>query len=155
MEVRRDSEGMAFRTAQEDDAARRRQWDERDRSVPDLVGDLTSQVAHLARLEAQLAAREVTDKAKRGAVGGGLFAAAGVVAFYGGGALVAAAVFALALVWPLWLSAVAVGALLLVLAGVIAMVGRATLRRAMPPVPDETMDQAREDVRAMSGRMER
>ncbi|WP_211228469.1 phage holin family protein [Glycomyces tenuis] len=155
MEVRRDPEGMTFRTTGEDDtAARRRDWEERDRSVTDLVGDLTTQVAHLARVEAQLAAREVTDKAKRGAMGGGLFAAAGIVALYGGGALVAAAVFALWLVWPGWLSALAIGVVLLVIAGVLAMVGRSKLRSAMPPVPDETMENAREDVRAMSGRME-
>jgi hypothetical protein len=155
MEVRRDPEGTTSRTTGEKGAsARRLEWEERDRSVTDLVGDLTSQVAHLARVEAQLAAREVTDKAKRGAMGGGLFAAAGIVALYGGGALVAAAVFALWLVWPGWLSALVVGVLLLAFAGTLAMVGRSKLRNAMPPVPDETMEGARKDVRAMSGRME-
>lgn len=157
MEVRRDPEGMTFRTDEQHDAtaARRRDWEERDRSVTDLVGDLTSQVAHLARVEAQLAAREVTDKAKRGAMGGGLFAVAGVIAIYGGAALASAAVFALWLVWPGWLAAIVVGVALFVLAGIIAMVARSKLKRAMPPTPDETMDNAREDVRAMSGRMER
>lgn len=157
MEVRRDNpEEMTFRTTERDDTgARRRDWEERDRSVTDLVGDMSSQVTHLARVEAQLAAREVTDKAKRGAMGGGMFAFAGILAIYGGAALVSAAVFALWLVWPGWLSALVVGVVLFVIAGVIAMAARSKLRRAMPPVPDETMEGAREDIRAMSGRMER
>ncbi|HEU5128173.1 MAG TPA: phage holin family protein [Glycomyces sp.] len=147
---------MTFRTADErgDTAARRREWEERDRSVTDLVGDLTSQVAHLARVEAQLAAREVGDKAKRGAAGGGMFAGAGVLAVYGGAALVSAAVFALWLVWPGWLAALVVGVALFALAGIVAAAARAKLRRALPPTPDETMEGAREDLQAMSGRME-
>ena len=155
MEVRRDPEGMTFRTTEEDDTAtmRRRHWDERDRSVGQIVGDLTSQVAHLARVEAQLAAREVTDKAKRGAAGGGLFAAAAVVAILGGAGLASAAVFALALVWDAWLAALVVGIALFVMAGVIAIIARSMLRRAIPPVPDDAVERAREDVRAMGGRM--
>lgn len=133
----------------------RRDWDEQDRSIGHIVGDLTSQVAHLARVEAQLAAREIGDKAKRGAFGGGMFAVAGVVAFYGGAALALAAGIALALVWPAWLAALVMGVALLALAGIFALVGRAKLRNAMPPIPDETMEHAREDARALRGRMDR
>lgn len=152
MEVRSESEGASFTTNGE--AAARGDWDERDRSTHEIVGDLTSQVAHLARLEAQLAAREVADKAKRGAVGGGMFAAAGVVALYGCAGLAAAAVLALALVWPAWLAALVVGAALLALAAIVAAVGRSKLRGAMPPVPDETIERTREDLRALRGKKE-
>lgn len=177
MEVRHDPEARAIREAEReqyrdrDDAAprgrreRRRDWgaqdsgvqdsDEQDRSVGQIVGDLTSQVAHLARVEAQLAAREVADKAKRGAAGGGMIALSGVVAIYGGAALALAAGTALALVWPAWLAALVTGAALLALAGIIALMGRAKLRRALPPIPEETMEHAREDVRALRGRSHR
>lgn len=156
MEVRRDPEGMTFRTTEADDiATRKREWDERDSSVSHLVGDLTSQVAHLARVEAQLAAREVTDKAKRGAMGGGLFATAGIIAIYGGAAFAGALLLALALAWPAWLAALVTGVILFVIAGIVAAAARSKLRKAMPPVPDETMERARDDVRAMSGRMDR
>ncbi|WP_205323945.1 phage holin family protein [Glycomyces sp. YM15] len=138
----------------------RRGWGRRDRNEPErsvgeIVGDLSSQVAHLARVEAQLAAREMGDKARRGAFGGGMFALAGVIAIYGGAALALAAGIALALVWPAWLAALVTGVALFALAGIFALVGRAKLRSAMPPVPDETMEHAREDARALRGRMNR
>lgn len=171
MEVRHDPEARAIREAEreqhrdrspEDSGARgrerrdrRRDWDEQDRSVGQIVGDLTSQVAHLARAEAQLAAREVVDKAKRGAAGGGMIALSGVIAVYGGAALALAAGLALALVWPAWLAAIVTGAALLALAGTVAMIGRAKLRGAMPPVPEETMEHAREDMQALRGRSDR
>jgi hypothetical protein len=176
MEVRHDPEARAIREAEREHRGEwadvdhdtgvwpergrgrgrgRRDWDEQDRSIGQIVGDLTSQVAHLARVEAQLAAREIADKAKSGAFGGGMFAVAGVVAFYGGAALALAGGIALALVWPAWLAALAMGVALLALAGIFALVGRAKMRGAMPPIPDETMEHAREDARALRGRMDR
>jgi hypothetical protein len=173
MEVRHDPEAQAIRAAEREHGGRwadadhdtrtergwrgrgRHDWDEQDRSVGQIVGDLTSQVAHLARVEAQLAAREIGDKAKRGAFGGGMFALAGVIAIYGGAALALAAGIALAMVWPAWLAAVVMGVALLAVAGIFALVGRAKLRAALPPVPDETMEHAREDARALRGRMDR
>ncbi|MEU5157633.1 phage holin family protein [Glycomyces sp. NPDC021274] len=173
MEVRHDPEAQAARAAEREHAGGwagadrdtrertgrrgggRRDWEEQDRSVGEIVGDLTSQVAHLARVEAQLAAREIGDKAKQGAFGGGMFALAGVTAIYGGAALALAAGIALALVWPAWLAALVMGVALLAVAGIFALVGRAKLREALPPVPDETMEHAREDARALRGRMDR
>lgn len=176
MEVRHDPEARAVREAKREhrgewaDAdhdtrgrsernrhgwGRRHDWDEQDRSVGRIVGDLTAQVAHLARVEAQLAARELADKAKRGAFGGGMFALAGAIAFYGGAALALAGGIALALVWPAWLAALVMGVALLAVAGIFALVGRAKLRSAMPPIPDETMEHAREDALALRGRMDR
>lgn len=130
-------------------------WDAHDRSVGQLVGDLAADVTHLAHLEAQLAAREVAEKAKRGARGGGMFAAAGVLAFYAGAALLLAAGIALALVWPAWLAALVIGVVLLAAAGIAALAGRSALKQAMPPIPQDTMERAREDARALQGRMHR
>jgi hypothetical protein len=171
MEVRHDPEARAMREAEREHRGEwadadhferthrgrrgRHDWDEQDRSVGRIVGDLTSQVAHLARVEARLAAREMAGKAKRGAFGGGMFALAGVIAFYGGAGLALAAGFALALVWPAWLAALVTGAALLALAGIFALVGRAKLRAAMPAIPDETMEHVRDDARALQGRMDR
>lgn len=170
MEVRRDPEAQAIREAEHehrgeraepdhDGAGGRRRrgddWDHHDRSVGNIVGDLTSEVAHLARVEAQLAAREIADKAKKGAAGGGMFAMAGVLALYGGAAFALAAGIALSLVWPAWLAAIVVGVVLFAIAGIGALIGRSMLRRAMPPVPDHTMERAREDADALRGRMNR
>jgi hypothetical protein len=173
MEVRHDPEAQAVREAEREHRGewadtdrdhghartggwrRRDDWDERDRSVGRIVGDLTSEVAHLARVEAQLAAREIADKAKQGAAGGGMFAVAGAMALYGGAAFALAAGIALALVWPAWLAAIVVGVLLFAVAGIAALAGRSMIRRAMPPIPDETIEHAREDAQALRGRMDR
>jgi len=169
MEVRHDPEARAMREAEREQRGEwsdtdrdrrgrghgRRDWDEQDRSVGAIVGDLTSQVAHLARLEAQLAAREMADKAKQGAVGGGMFAMAGAMALYGGAAFALAAGIALALVWPAWLAALVVGVVLFVVAGIGALAGRAMLRKAMPPIPDETFEHVKEDATAIRGGMDR
>ncbi|GAA1669846.1 phage holin family protein [Glycomyces endophyticus] len=151
MALRHDTETLAGEQIRRD----RRVWGHDDRSVGHLVGDLTSEVARLARAEAQLAAREVAEKAKTGAKGGGMFAAAGVFALYGGAAFALAAGIALALVWPAWLAALTVGVLLFAIAGIAALTGKSMLKRAMPPVPDETMERAREDARALRGGMNR
>lgn len=156
MEVRSDPEGTILSsTAEQETGDGHRDWDERDRSVGQLVGDLSSQVAHLARVETRLAAREVAEKARRGAVGGSMFAVAGALALYGGAALAGAGIIALALVWPAWLAALVGGVALLVLSGIVALIAWPKVRRAMPPVPTETFGRTREDVRAMSGRPER
>lgn len=61
-----------------------------DRPVGKLVQELSQQTATLVRQELQLAQVEMKEKGKRAGVGAGLFGGAGVVALYGGGALIAA-----------------------------------------------------------------
>jgi putative superfamily III holin-X len=117
-----------------------------DRSMAQLVSDLSEQTTRLVRLEAALAAREVATKAKRGAVGGGMLAGALVLAGYAGAVLLAALVLGLATAMPAWTAALVVGIGVLVPAGVLALVGRTQLRRALPPIPDATLARVREDI---------
>jgi uncharacterized protein (DUF58 family) len=70
-------------------------------------------------------------------VGAGLFSVAGVLAFYGGAALIACAVLALALVVAPWLAALIVGVAVLLVAGVLALVGKGQVQAAAPPVPQD------------------
>ncbi len=70
-----------------------------DRPVGELVRELSEQTATLVRKELQLAQLEMTEKGKRAGIGAGLFGGAGVVALFGGGALVAAIVLLLATAW--------------------------------------------------------
>jgi hypothetical protein len=67
-----------------------------DRPVGELFQQLSTQTATLVRQEIKLAQLELQEKGKRAGLGAGMFGGAGVVALYGGGALVAAAVLALA-----------------------------------------------------------
>ncbi len=63
-----------------------------------LVNQLTTQVPELIRSEIRLAQAEVTEKGKRAGIGIGMFSAAGLLAFFGFGTLIATAVLALDLV---------------------------------------------------------
>lgn len=114
-------------------------------STGELVRRLSEDVSRLIRDELRLARLEMTRKGKRAGMGAGLLGAAGVVALFGGGALVATAILALALVLPAWASALIVGAALLAIAGLLALVGKEQVSRAAPPTPDEAMRSLKAD----------
>ncbi|WP_043833299.1 phage holin family protein [Amycolatopsis nivea] len=120
-----------------------------EKSTADLVSDLTGEIKHLVQDEFRLAMAELQTKGKRLGLGAGLFGFAGVLALLGGATLIAAAVLALALVVPGWLSALIVAGALLLVAGLAALVGGKEARRAAPPVPEESVERMREDVETM------
>lgn len=117
-----------------------------DLSTGELVTRLAGQVSELVRGELELARTELANKGKRAGAGAGLAGAGGVVALYGGGALVAAAVAGVATVLDVWLAALVVGIVLLVVAGVLALLGRTQIRKALPPVPEDAVDNVGRDV---------
>jgi uncharacterized membrane protein YqjE len=124
-----------------------------DRSVSELVSDMTDQVKRLVRDELRLATSELQRKGKRMGTGAGLFGAAGIVALFGLATFVAAAVLALSLVLDGWLAAVLVGAALLLVAGIAALIGKGQLNRATPPVPEEAIRGVRDDVETVKDRV--
>jgi hypothetical protein len=69
-----------------------------------------------------------------------------VLALYGIGVLLAAAVLALALVLPGWLAALIVGVVVLLVAGVAALVGKKKVSEAAPPVPTRAVANVKTDV---------
>jgi uncharacterized membrane protein YqjE len=103
-----------------------------DRSVADLINDLTEQLKRLVRDEFRLAVFELQRKRKRLKFGMGT---ATVASLLGAATVVAAAVLALALVVPGWLSALIIGVGLLLFAGLAALVGRKQIKRATPRSP--------------------
>ena len=107
-----------------------------DTSVGDLVKAMSADLSRLVRDEMQLAQVELSAKAKTAGVGIGAFGGAGVLAFYGGALLLAAAVLGLALVLPTWLAAVIVGVVVLAIAGVAALIGKKKVNEAAPAVPE-------------------
>jgi uncharacterized membrane protein YqjE len=117
-----------------------------DESVAELVKRAASQTAELVRKEIQLGQLELKDKGRRAGKGVGLLGGAGVVAFYGGAALVAAAVLGLAEAVDPWLSALIIGVALLVVAAVLGLVGKKTTTEALPPKPEQTMASVHDDV---------
>jgi Flp pilus assembly protein TadB len=123
------------------------------RSVAQLVNDLSSQVSRLVRDEIKLAKAEMQVKGKRLGIGAGMAGAGGMLAFFGLAVLVAAAVLALALVLPAWAAALVVGGALLLLAGMLALVGGKQVRKATPPMPRESIESVRRDIDVVRERM--
>ncbi|KFZ78890.1 membrane protein [Amycolatopsis sp. MJM2582] len=117
-----------------------------ERSVGELVSDLSDEVKHLVRDEMRLAVFELQGKGKKMGVGAGLFGAAGIFALFGLATLITAVVLALALVMPAWLAAVVTGAALLLIGGLAALVGKKEVTSASPPVPEEAIEGVRDDV---------
>jgi hypothetical protein len=119
------------------------------RSTADLVRDVSELVPRLVREELNLAKAELSDKGRHAGAGAGLFAGGGLFAFFGIAVLITAAVLGLAEAVPAWASALIVGAALLVLAAVSALVGRSQVKRAVPPIPTEAVDSTKQDVQAV------
>jgi uncharacterized membrane protein YqjE len=116
------------------------------RSTADLVKLASEQVTHLVRDELRLAQLELASKGKQAGIGAGMLGAAGVMALYGGATLLATVVLLLALVMPAWLATLIVAVVLFAVAGVLAMIGRARIKRATPPVPKRTVDSLKRDI---------
>ncbi|MBV8221034.1 MAG: phage holin family protein [Solirubrobacterales bacterium] len=117
-----------------------------DASIGELVKQLSEQSSRLARQEVELAKAELAIKGKKAGVGAGMFGGAGVFGFYGFGALVAAAVLALATAVDAWLSALIVAAVLGAVAGILALQGKSKVSQATPPVPEQATESVKEDV---------
>jgi VIT1/CCC1 family predicted Fe2+/Mn2+ transporter len=118
-------------------------------SLGELTSRLSEQVSRLVRDELALAQMEAKEKAKRLGVGFGMFGAGGVLAFFGGGVAVAAAVLGLTYVVAPWLAAVIVGAALFVLAAIASLLGRRSVKRGTPPVPTRAVASTKADVAAV------
>lgn len=123
--------------------------------MSELVKQASEQVSRLMRQELRLAQAEMQQKGKRFRIGGGLFGGAGVIGFIALQALAATAIVALDLIWPLWVSALTVAAVLLVVAGVLAAVGKKQIRQATPPTPEQAIEDVKEDVAEIKERAHR
>ncbi|MBV9594225.1 MAG: phage holin family protein [Actinobacteria bacterium] len=121
----------------------------RDATSGELVSRLTSDLSTLIRDELRLAQVETTAKAKKAGLGLGLLGGAGVIAGYGTGALIAAAILGLATAMHAWLAALIVGVVLLVVAGLAALMGRRNVSAATPPMPTEAVQGIKSDVQTL------
>ncbi len=126
-----------------------------DRPVGQLVSAATEQITRLVRDEMRLAAAELQQKGKRLGVGAGLFGAGGVLAFYGGAALVAALILGLATLLAPGLAALIIGVVVLAVAGVLALVGKKQTQRAGPLVPEATATSVKTDIKTIKEGMHR
>ena len=117
-----------------------------DTSAAELVKQLSEQTSRLVRQEVELAKAELAIKGKRAGIGAGMFGGAGVFGLYALGALTAAAIAALATAMDTWLAALIVTVVWAAIAGVMALIGKSRVQKALPPVPEESVESVKEDV---------
>jgi uncharacterized membrane protein len=115
-----------------------------DRSIGRLFTELADDLRKLFRLEVELFKRELAEKAGR--LSRGLIAVAigGSLAFSAWLVLLAAAVLGLSTVLHPWLAALIIGAVVLLVAGVLLYLGKRWLD-AQKLVPRRTLNTLRED----------
>ena len=126
-----------------------------DASVGDLVQRLSQQTATLIRQELRLAQAEMKEKGKRAGIGAGLFGAGGALTLYAFGALVAGVIMVVGEVVAMWIAAFIVAGVLLLLAGVMALVGKKQVAQATPPKPEAAIDSVQADVAEIKERARR
>jgi hypothetical protein len=118
-------------------------------SMGQLVGLLSEQTSKLVRAEIELAKAELEAKARRLAVGVGLFVVAALLAFFALATLIAAAVLGLSEAVAPWLAALLVMVVLLIVTGVLVLVGKRSVTAAMPAQPERAVANVRDDVQAV------
>jgi Putative Actinobacterial Holin-X, holin superfamily III len=126
-----------------------------EQSTGELVKQMTEQVSTLVRDELKLAQVEMTRKGKQAGLGAGLLGGGGLIALYGVGCLIACAILGLTHVVQPWLAALIVGAALLAIAGVAALMGKGRIQQATPPVPTEAAASVKTDVEEIKERARR
>ena len=120
-----------------------------DKSLGQLVSEISETGARLVRAEIDLFKAEITGRAQKIGIGAGLLAAAGLLALYFLAAAIATAIIALALVVDLWLAALIVTVLLLLVVIVLALVGIRTVKKGTPPSKIRAIETSQEDIAAI------
>jgi hypothetical protein len=121
------------------------------RSLVSLFAELPTLIIQLLRDEIENLKRELTARLAKLGIGIGLFVAAALFAFFAFATLVAAAVLGIATVLPGWLAALIVAAALLIIAGILVAVGVSSLKKGLPPVPEEAITSIKKDINTVKG----
>jgi Na+/melibiose symporter-like transporter len=122
-----------------------------DRSVGQLLGDVTRELQALVRKELELARAETKEELQRAGAAGKRFGGAALAGYLAVVMLTFAAAWALTAVMPTGWAFFAVGAVLGLVAGAMALQGRRRLRE-FHPVPRETAETLKEDVQWLKSR---
>ena len=117
-----------------------------DQSTAELVQRASDQISRLVRDEIALAKAELAEKGKHAGIGVGLFGGGGVLALYGVGALVTTLIVVFDLFLPLWLAALIITVVLFAVAGVLALLGKKQVTKAVPPEPEAAIASVKADV---------
>lgn len=115
-----------------------------DHPLKVLFTEFTRELTSLIRQEVQLAKTELSEKASQAGSGVAWIALGGALIYAGILLLLIAATIALSHLVPSWLSAIIIGAFVIIVGFGILQKGRSTLK-AQSLVPHETVDSLRQD----------
>jgi ABC-type multidrug transport system fused ATPase/permease subunit len=118
----------------------------RDRPIGEVASELTRDLSQLVRQEVELAKAEMREKGKLALPGIGMIGGAGVIAVCAAGAATAFLVLLFDLFLDAWLAALVVAVLLGAVGGALAYLGKERLSRVGTPLPEEAIDQVKEDA---------
>lgn len=121
------------------------------KSFLSLLTDVPHLISQLVRAEIELLKAELLQKLKATGIGIGLFIVSLNLLLLALLLFIFAGVFALALVLPVWASALIVGGVVLLVAVVVAAVAANTMASSSVPTPTETVESIREDIRTIRG----
>lgn len=124
------------------------------RSFAELLADVPRLLGELVRAEIDALKAEFARSAKQAAVGIGLLVGALVVLLFAIVTLIWAAVAALALVLPMWASALIVAGGLILIAAIAGWIGVHRLKTAAPDLGARA-ESITEDIRAIKGEVPR
>ena len=126
-----------------------------ERSLKDLVSEMSSELSLLVRKEVELAKTEMKQKASLATKGGVAMAVGGVAGLFAVLLLSFAAAWGLAEVLAPGVSFLIVGVVYLVIAAVMLSSGRKKLAQMKPPVPEQALTTAKQDEQAAKGSFQR
>jgi Flp pilus assembly protein TadB len=117
-----------------------------DRSLGELLKQLSEQTTRLVHQELELAKAELQQKGRQAGMGAGMFGGAGALGLAALCALTARFLPSPNAVMPAWLAALIVAVVYGIIAFVLVKQGQARIKRATPPVPEQTIETVKEDV---------
>jgi hypothetical protein len=122
-----------------------------DKSLGEIVNEVTSKAQLLVREEIELAKAEVTAKVSKLAKGAGFFVGAAVIGLFGLYWLFHFLALGIADWFGLkvWVGYAIVTVLMFVLAGLLAMIGLRSVKKGSPPVPQMAIEEAKKTRAAL------
>jgi uncharacterized membrane protein YqjE len=116
-----------------------------DRSLSELLSDVTTEIGNLFRKEVELARVETSEQVARAAKAGGMLAAAAVIGLVTLILLAFAAAWGLAEVMPTGLAFLIVGVVFAIVTAALAAAGKKRFA-AVSPMPTQTVQTLKTDV---------
>ena len=122
-----------------------------ERSLGELLGEMSEELSTLFRQEVELAREELKEEGRKVGRAGSRFGGAAVAALYAGFALVLTLGYLLATFLPEWVGFLVVTLVLGAIAAVLGLRGKKEAQ-AIQPAPEQTIETLKEDAQWLSER---